>query len=110
MPNGLITFFIEHGFDVQRVKPSTPDAIIASQAKSEQRIIVTFDSDFSNILEYPPKEYCGIIRINVKPPLLPFIINSLQLVFAQYIYQENFIGKLIIVHNNRFRVWDDNID
>lgn len=87
--------------------PSTPDEEIAKHLKSEQRIIVTFDSDFANILAYPPIEYFGIVRIAIKPPLIKTVIDSLDLVFQEYNTAEDFKGRLIIVEPGTFRIYDE---
>jgi len=40
-----------------------PDADIASVCKTESKILVTLDTDFGNILAYPPADFAGIIVI-----------------------------------------------
>jgi predicted nuclease of predicted toxin-antitoxin system len=37
------------------------DDLLARTARSEQRVIVTLDTDFGNIKAYPPELYAGIV-------------------------------------------------
>jgi predicted nuclease of predicted toxin-antitoxin system len=37
------------------------DAVIASRSRSDERVLVTLDLDFSNVRAYPPAEHAGII-------------------------------------------------
>ena len=67
IPGAVITSLQECGFTVARVKPGSNDSEIAYQGKREKYIILTLDSDFSNILAYPPGDFFGIIRIKISP-------------------------------------------
>lgn len=107
LPYAVQASLEKRGFDVVRPIPSTPDDEIAVQLKREARIIVTFDSDFANILAYPPIEYSGIVRIAIKPPFIKTIIDSLNLVFQEYNTAEDFKGRLIIVEPGTFRIYDE---
>jgi len=40
-----------------------PDATISSICRSEERVLVPLDTDFCNILNYPPEVHAGIIVI-----------------------------------------------
>jgi len=40
-----------------------PDSTISAVCKSEGRILVTLDTDFSSVLAYPPEEFPGIVVI-----------------------------------------------
>ncbi len=43
------------------------DAEIAEYAARDQRIVVTFDTDFGDIREFQPGKYPGVIRLKVHP-------------------------------------------
>ncbi|MEK7621913.1 MAG: DUF5615 family PIN-like protein [Patescibacteria group bacterium] len=85
--------------------PGTPDSRVAIRAKLEKRILLTFDSDFSNILVYPPQKYYGIIRIRIEPPFIEVVMSALKSVFIEFKSPKDFFGKLIIVEEAHFRVW-----
>jgi predicted nuclease of predicted toxin-antitoxin system len=106
LPAAIVTLLQELGFDAVRVKQGMKDPEIASQAKQEKLIILTFDSDFSNILVYPPKHYFGIIRIKISPPLIDHITRALKSVFNQFKTSVEFQGKLIILEATKLRIWE----
>jgi len=106
LPAAVVTLVQECGFDAVRVKPGMTDQEIASQAKQEKFTILTFDSDFSNILTYPPRDFFGIIRIKISPPLISLIAGALKNLFNQFKTPEDFQGKLIIVEPIKFRIWE----
>ena len=93
------------GCDVSRAESGAPDSRVAIRAKLEKRILLTFDSDFSNILAYPPPRYYGIIRIRIEPPFIEVVVSALRMVFAKFKTQKDFRGRLIIVGATSFRVW-----
>lgn len=43
----------------------SPDAGIAAICRAEQRVLITFDLDFLNILQYPSMDYDGIIVLRL---------------------------------------------
>lgn len=106
VPGAVIGFLNELGFDVRTAKPGSLDTAIAAQARREKRILITFDSDFANILAYPPSHFFGIIRVKVSPPFIDVILRSLKTVFKQFRTQKEFRGKLVIAESDRFRVWE----
>jgi predicted nuclease of predicted toxin-antitoxin system len=42
------------------------DAILASICQKELRVLITLDTDFAYIRNYPPKDFYGIIVLRVK--------------------------------------------
>lgn len=107
IPGAVITSLQECGFTVARVKPGSNDSEIAYQGKRGKYIILTLDSDFSNILAYPPGDFFGIIRIKISPPFITTILAALKNVFNQFKTPKEFQGKLIIVEAATFRVWEE---
>ena len=106
LPRNIVAFLQTKGLNVVRVTPGTSDSKIALQARREKRIIITFDSDFANILAYPPQDFFGIIRLKVNPPFANVVIGSLQAVFKRFKTQKEFRGKLIIAEPATVRVWE----
>lgn len=107
LPNAVVDKLREWGFDAVRVTSGASDSEIAALAKRERRVILTFDSDFANILAYPPKDYFGIIRLNITPPFIDIIFNALRNCFNRFKNPEDFRGKLIILGPARLRVWGE---
>ena len=107
IPRYVMTSLTERGFDVKSVTPSIPDDAVAAAAQKERRIIITFDSDFANILAYPPSEYFGIVRINIHTPFPDIILAALQRVFDAFTKEKDFRKKLIVVEASTFRIWEE---
>src|SRR4030067_738577 len=59
----------------QRLK-GTDDRILSRICKKEERILVTLDTDFSDVRTYPPDEYPGIIVIRVRRQSKRHVINT----------------------------------
>lgn len=106
--NAILTSLEKRGFDIKKVKLGLPDSEVALQAKKEKRIILTFDSDFSNILEYPPKSYSGIIRLKIHPPFNDLVIKAFHNLFSKFNKPEDFKRKLFILEKNSFRIYEEN--
>ena len=107
IPRYVITSLAERSFDVKSVTPGISDDAVAATAQKERRILITFDSDFANILAYPPSEYFGIVRINIHPPFPNIILTALQRVFDAFTKEKDFRKKLIIVEASTFRIWEE---
>lgn len=109
IPHGIKASLEQWGFDVAEVTPglSIKDEDVAALAKREKRILVTFDSDFANILAYPPSQYFGIVRIHICPPFPRIITSALRRVFKAFKTQKDFSGKLIVVEASTFRIWEE---
>lgn len=78
------------------------DEIIAFAIK-EDRIIITFDSDFSNIIRHPPGENPGVIRLKVYPQILEVLHPILKDFFSE-VDLSSIKNSLVIIENWRFRV------
>jgi len=66
----LVKVLREKSHDIKDIKEEklfgTPDREIVNIAKAEDRIILTHDKDFSNILVFPLQSHNGIILIRYK--------------------------------------------
>jgi len=98
-----ISFLKSEGHDVLLPIPGSRDEEIARIAKETNRIILTHDQHFADILLFPPEEYPGIIRIKIHPPSAAAIINALR-DFLLQATAEQLDKKLIILEENGFRV------
>jgi predicted nuclease of predicted toxin-antitoxin system len=80
-----------------------PDPQVASVCQSEQRVLLTLDLDFSDIRNYPPADYFGIIvlrpRSQAKPAVLALIGQIVRLLDS-----EPLNGKLWIVQDTGLRI------
>ncbi|MBI3627360.1 MAG: DUF5615 family PIN-like protein [Candidatus Sungbacteria bacterium] len=107
---GAVAKFLEgEGHDVTRPAPRTPDEAIGKMVSREKRVIVTHDSDFSNILKFNPRKLSGIIRIKIDPSLNHVVIASPRRVLIAYPTARRLRGRLIIALPNSFREWEGDV-
>jgi hypothetical protein len=74
-----------------------------ASARKEERILLTSDKHFANILTYPPHSHYGIVRIRIHPPLIDDLIRALDQLTKKF--DLNAIeGSLIVLEREGFRV------
>lgn len=80
-----------------------PDARVFDASQTEDRILVTFDLDFSDIRNYPPENHKGIWVLR---PHAQSIDNTLALLSAALLVfaTEPTQGRLWIVEPDRVRI------
>lgn len=62
--------FIDQGHDVALVSakdPRVPDEEVLKWALSEERIIVTTDKDFEEMIWHQARKHCGVLRLENLP-------------------------------------------
>ena len=107
LPKSLSVFLKNKGYnavDIRDIKPtSISDDKIFKLAKEQNRIIITRDTDFSNVLHYTPTSNLGIIVIRIR--LISFEkIFSLVENLLKSISEKELLGSLIILRENRYRI------
>lgn len=107
IPPKVVEFLRNKGYKVKDVREEnlngiSDDALI-NLAKKEGFILITFDKHFGNILLYPPKEYHGIIRINIHPPILEDIFSAFNK-FLKRFGLSTLAGILVILERKGFRI------
>jgi predicted nuclease of predicted toxin-antitoxin system len=80
-----------------------PDPRISAVCMAEGRAIVTLDLDFSDIRNYPPSEYAGLIVLRLVSQDLPSVLKVLTRLLPLF-EQEPVVGKLWIVDESRIRI------
>jgi predicted nuclease of predicted toxin-antitoxin system len=107
VPPALTEFLRQKGFDVKEVRevgaPGISDSRIIELAHREERVLVTFDRHFANLLLYPLDSHYGIIRIRIHPPLLSDIIQSLEHFLLKFDLA-TIKGTLIVLEREGYRV------
>lgn len=100
----LIDFLNEKGFDVKwvtSIDKRMPDDRVCEIANSEQRIIITNDKDFGEIVFYQKKIAYGIILMRVKGQ------NSSEKIILLDKLLENYLDKIanhfVVITNSKFR-------
>ncbi len=80
------------------------DKRIFAFAQSEERIFITRDMDFANILKYPPGTHGGIIILRLPMERCVEEINEVIREFFQEITEEKIKGAIIIIEEGKYRI------
>lgn len=80
-----------------------PDDEIATVCRTEGRALLTLDTDFANILAYPPADYHGIVVIRTEDQS-KFVVTSLVRQAIGVLGSERLEQHLWIVEMNRVRI------
>jgi predicted nuclease of predicted toxin-antitoxin system len=108
MPRSTGELIRRHGhesLDVRDIMPgSTPDEDIARYARQNGLALVTRDFDFSNIRNYPPADYRGIMVLDLPDDAVAAVVlKALESFLAQPHWVERLSGRLAIVELWRVR-------
>lgn len=107
IPPKVVEFLRSKGYKVKDVKEDYLQGIsddkLINLAKKEGLTLITFDKHFGNIILYPPKDYHGIIRINIHPPILKDIITAFNKFFKRF-DPSKLTELLIILEKKGFRI------
>lgn len=79
------------------------DPILIDVCKRENRVLVTLDTDFSDIRAYPPQEFSGIIVLRVGSQAKHHIIKVFQNIISLF-QREPLNQHLWIVEETRIRI------
>ena len=104
IPKLVFEFLANKGFDVRRSPLRSKDEFISRIAKTEGRIILSFDRHFGNILLFPPEEHDGIVFIRIVPPVTKTVTDALSDLFDK-VKPSEFKGKLFVLTPFRFRIY-----
>jgi predicted nuclease of predicted toxin-antitoxin system len=82
---------------------SKPDAVVAAAAKRENRVLLTLDVEFANLVKYPPGSHPGIILFRPRT-FGPLAVNQFIQDFLCATDVQNFAGCVVVVDTTRIRV------
>ena len=80
-----------------------PDPQVRNFAIQENRILVTLDADFANMLRFPPAGTPGVIRLKVHPPVEVAIRLQLQKTLI-LLKDMPMAGRLAVSHGDMIRI------
>ena len=107
LPVELAEFLRNKGYDaitvIEQNLSGRSDSIIASVCKKEKRIIITLDTDFADIREYPPAQYPGIIVLRTRKQDKHFILQLFKRVIRLF-RKEQIDKHLWILEEDRIRI------
>ena len=106
-PN-LTILFQNQGFDAHSVLEEElsgePDTVIYQKCLSENRCLITFDTDFCNILRFPANNTAGIIVIRPHRNILLNDIRLFTLQIIEIIEQHDPTNCLWVLDSNKLRI------
>jgi len=107
LPLELVDLLRESGHDAVSVIDQrlggADDSAVAARCRQERRVIVTLDLDFSDIREYPPEDYYGLIVLRVRSQDKLTLIRVFQQMVG-LLTSEPLSGRLWIVEEARIRI------
>jgi predicted nuclease of predicted toxin-antitoxin system len=78
------------------------DQVVAANAQSERRVLVTLDLDFSDIREYPPEQLAVVIVLRLKTQDKGAVLAHMRRAVT-VLRERSPIGELWIIQNDRVR-------
>lgn len=107
VPGVFLRVLREWGYEAnplkQYIKPDADDPDVISLAQSLDAVLLTADMDFSNILDYPPQNYQGIIVIRYQAAQEEESMATLQNALHD-LYRDELRKALVVITANRYRV------
>lgn len=102
----VVIFLREAGFDVSDIKEmhkfGITDKVVLEIAHSENRIVITHDSDFGMLAINQGVPFIAIIYIRLKIPSAESVINALRKFLETDIKISN--GMLAVIEEDRIRL------
>ncbi len=76
------------------------------KAQELNALLVSLNGDFSNIVQYPPSAYGGIVALQVRdrPEVVEVIAERLIGYLRAHPEQKHYQGKLLLVEAHRIRI------
>ncbi|MDX2078871.1 MAG: DUF5615 family PIN-like protein [bacterium] len=106
VPNRYYHFLRELGYDADLMTNHMPDDAIDKDiiavATQLDRIFLTTDVDFSNILDYPPKSHQGVIVLRYRFKEEAELGDALKTVLTQF-SRDDLRGTLVIISKGQYR-------
>lgn len=80
-----------------------PDENVLQFSIDNDRILVTLDADFANVIRFPPENTLGIVRLRIHPPTEAAIREALQRVLL-LLKNTDLTGRLAVVDQRKIRI------
>lgn len=107
LPSSVKELLIKNGHDCHNVYDEDiaggSDDQLISICNDEQRILLTLDLDFSDIIRYPPREFSGIVVLRLSRQDVSALLNRLEEILP--LLEEMDLSKhLVIINDSRVRL------
>ena len=100
----------EANHEVLRLRDVLPvessDAVVITKAQEIDAILLSLNGDFADIVNYPPKNYKGIVALQIRnhSEILPKLIGRLTAYLEAQPAMEHYRGRLLVVEVDRIRI------
>lgn len=108
--NTIVQSLRDASHDVVRLRDVLPvesaDAVVLAKAQELHAILLSLNGDFADIVTFPPRNYKGIIALQMRnhPEVLDHLLGRLKGYFRVQPTMEHYHGKLLIVEVSRIRI------
>ncbi len=84
----------------------SPDKVVIAKTQEIDAILLSMNGDFADIVTYPPKNFKGIVAIQMRnhAEVLDQLMVRLTGYLKEHSAMEYFRGKLVVVEVNRIRI------
>lgn len=107
LPIEIAELLISAGYNAKTINEQqlqgAKDPLLIDICKSEGRVLVTLDTDFSDIRSYPPQELPGVIILRVGSQAKQHVIKVFQSILP-FVQQEPLHQHLWIVEETKIRI------
>jgi predicted nuclease of predicted toxin-antitoxin system len=111
LPVEIAKLFSNAGYDAKTVHDQKLSGIkdqnLIDVCKKENRILITFDTDFSDIRTYPPNKGRGIIVLRISNQSKKYVLKVCKQILP-LLEDEELYQHLWIVEDSRVRIRGDN--
>lgn len=108
--NSVVHSLRDAGNEVLRVRDVLPvestDTVVIAKAQEISAILLSLNGDFADIVAYPPRNYRGIVSLQMRnhAEILPHLMARLMGYLGMHPTLEHYRGKLLVVEVDRVRV------
>jgi len=108
--NSIVAALRDAGHEVLRlgdhIPPESPDPLVIATAQELDALLVSLNSDFADIVTYPPANYKGIVALQMRnhPEAERRLMAKLTAYLSAHPDREHYTGKLLLVEAHRIRV------
>jgi len=79
------------------------DEEVRNTAIADERVLLTLDADFANVVRYPPEATLGVVRLRIHPATEDAIDEMLKRAIPSVV-EANIRGKLVVVDGRKIRI------
>jgi predicted nuclease of predicted toxin-antitoxin system len=110
--NSIVRALRDAAHEVVRLRDvlpvESPDAHVIAMAQEIGAILLSMNGDFADIVTYPPKNYVGIVALQIRnhAEVLDQLMERLIAYLKLHLAIDHYRGKLLVVDVNRIRIRD----